>query len=255
MPLITTHHTYTEFIKFAKTTPRVPGNSTSSERSSYSFTKTNSLEEAYSLAENGWDAGIKELAIEQGVLSSSGIEFSPNVHGAVVNVPNYIQGLPDSMWEMTERREYNLTELEIFICLCYTYEKSSDYALKYASNVINYVNEKQKTHNVKLTGYFAAQERNYVTWFNNITIKDFDQRFVINNIAFAFHPSFFRRIWFRALETTDFIDNDGYGRPKSHDYCIEQITNMNLKHKVEILPSFQHFGHKLDTNQIITLNQ
>lgn len=254
MPLITTHHTYNEFIEFTKTTPRAAGNKTSSEGGGYSFTKTHSLKEAYYLAENGWDAGISELAIEEGVLASTGVEFNPNVHGSTVNVPNYIQGLPDSMWEMTERREYNLTELEIFINLCYVGGKSADDALKYASNVINYVNEKQKTHNVKLTGYFASRQLNDVTWFNSIVIKDFDQRFVINNIAFAFHPSFFRRIWFRALETTDFIDNFGYGSPKSYDYCIEQITNMKLKHKVEILPSFQHFGHNLDTNKITTLN-
>lgn len=253
MPLITTHHTYSEFIEFTKTTHRAESNSKSSEEGNYSFTKSHSLKEAYDLAENGWDAGIKELAIEQGILSGAGIEFNPNVHGSTVNVPNYIQGLPDSMWEMTERREYNLTELEIFINLCYTCDKSADDALKYAANVINYVNEKQKTHNVKLTGYFASNQRNDVTWFNNIAIKDFDQRFVINNIAFAFHPSFFRRVWFRALETTDFIDTYGYGSPKSHNYCVEQITNMKLKHKVEILPSFQHFGHNLDIEKIITL--
>lgn len=254
MPLITTHHTYSEFIEFAKTTPRAPSDSKSSENSSYGFTKTRSLKEAYGLAENGWDAGISELAIGQGVLSGAGVEFNSNVHGAMVNVPNYIQGLPDSMWELTERREYNLTELEIFISLCYASNKSADNALKYASNVINYVNQKQKTHNVKLTGYFASKQRNDVTWFNNITIKDFDQRFVINNIAFAFHPSFFRRVWFRALETTDFIDTFGYGGAKGHNYCVEQITKMELKHKVEILPSFQHFGHKLDNDKITTLN-
>ena len=47
-----------------------------------------------------------------------------------------------------------------------------------------------------------------------VLIKDFDERFVINNIAFSFHPSFFRRIWFSVIEAEKFIYG-GYGSQTS----------------------------------------
>ena len=189
------------------------------------FTETKSLKEAIDLAERGWDSGIKELKLEDGLLvGGNGMEVSSNVHGSMVNIGNYLQGLPNNMYEFTEKREFNLEPITIYTYLTYSSRVEGSEALKFAKSIIDLVNKYQSTNNIRIIGIFFAK-LNGVDFMQKITIKDFNERFVINNIAFSFHPSFFRRLLFAIYEAEDFIE-DGYGYPKSHYDLVTEVKIM-----------------------------
>jgi hypothetical protein len=55
---------------------------------------------------------------------------------------------------------------------------------------------------------------------------------VVNNIAFAFHPSFFRRLWFSIAESKPFLSN-GYGRSrKDYKESVEKSIDTSKSDKV-----------------------
>ena len=58
----------------------------------------------------------------------------------------------------------------------------------------------------------------------------------MNNIAFAFHPSFFRRLWFSHNESEEFMETFGYGYPSSDSKHIEGFTK-EITGKGIILPA------------------
>lgn len=214
--LITLSFTYSQFVDFAQnrkqhdTVSYIESRETNSDKNPWSG--TNNIDQAFEMARGGWDTGIKQMELDGGVLADSGTTFTPNVVGSVVNMQNYLQGLPDNMYEMKIEREYNLPLLTLYIPLSYSAYNGIDDALAFAKNITKIVNEKQSTHNVKLVGFFYTvhDSKDMMT---EVLIKDHDERFVLNNVAYAFHPSFFRRLWFSHLEAQPFHDSS-YGRNK-----------------------------------------
>lgn len=246
-----TRFTYSEFVDYAINRKKHANCSNeSSKKGSKSFTQTESMEEAIELARGGYDAGIKQLDLEGGILADTGIEFSPSVQGSVVNMQNYLLGMPDNMFEMKETREYNMPMLTIYVNLTYTAAVSGREAMKYAKRVTEYVNKFQSSHNIKLVGLFASkQKKDYVV---EVLIKDFDERFVLNNVAFAFHPSMFRRLWFSHVESESFWDW-GYGSTMGEDkifkYCKAHLDGG----KGIMLPSLQEHGADFSDKHLKTI--
>jgi hypothetical protein len=55
---------------------------------------------------------------------------------------------------------------------------------------------------------------------------------VVNNIAFAFHPSFFRRLWFSIAESKPFLSS-GYGQSrKNYKQSVEKTLDTSKSDKV-----------------------
>lgn len=208
---------YLSFIEYARSRKKSKkaisqGYDSSIKKSKFrtEFSGVESIEEAFKLAENGWDAGIEQLELEDGILvGGNGMEVNENVHGSMVNVGNFLQGLPNNMYEFTEHREYNLEPLTIFVPLTYSAGVSVKKAMVFTKSIINLVNKYQSTNNIKIVGVFYCSFGKQKL-IHKITIKDFDERFVINSIAFSFHPSFFRRLLFSVIEAEEFMDS-GYG--------------------------------------------
>lgn len=221
--------TYQSFIDYARSRKKSKRAiswdlSSSSATSKYrtEFTGTKSIKEAFELAEKGWDSGIEQLDLEDGLLvGGNGMEVSENVYGSMVNIGNYIQGLPNNMYEFTEKREYNLEPLTIYTALTYSAGVKLEDAMRFAKSIINLVNTYQSKNNIRIVGIFYC-EINKIDFMQKITIKDFNERFVINNIAFAFHPSFFRRLFFSVMEGEEFADS-GYGRPHQQNKYLQEI--------------------------------
>lgn len=183
---------------------------------------TKTFKKAVDLAFGGWDSGIKQMELEGGILADVGITFQPNVVGSVVNMNNYLQGLPENMYEMKQEREYNMPLLTIYVPLAYTAWVSGDQAMNYAKSIVKLVNEKQATHNVRLIGLIPTKQRDSMKFTTEVLIKDYDERFVLNNVAFSFHPAFFRRLWFSHLEGESFWQS-GYGSTLEQDYVTKYI--------------------------------
>ena len=228
---------YSEFVHYAENRTRSNKSQRMSEYSrtgNFKFAGTHSFEEALNLANTGWDAGIEQLELEDGLLvSGNGVEIQDNVFGSIVNIGNYLQGLPNNMIEFSEKREYNLNPLTIYVSLNYSARNSTKKALKFTKSIVKIVNKYQSKNNVKLVGFFDLQfgdKRSII----EVLIKDFDERFVINNIAFSFHPSFFRRIWFSVVEAEEFV-NSGYGSQTSEQKIHARLLK-DTSESMMILP-------------------
>ena len=216
--------TYRQFVDFSekriKAQEAQHESSRRKESGSNPWSGANNFEQALKLGRSGWDAGIRQLDLENGVMSDVGVEFSPNVTGAVVNMQNYLQGVPDNMFELKTRREYTLPEVTLYVPLQYSAGNSAKKAMNFTKKIVEYTNELQSKHNVRIIGFFAANFYGDVKRsVTEVVIKDYDERFVLNNVAFAFHPAFFRRLWFAHHESMPHWSS-GYGMPCNHKQCV-----------------------------------
>lgn len=256
--IIETTHTYNEFVEIYTKAPRgaaaIRQGFNSAQNSPRDWTGTANLEEAYKLAIEGYDSGIKQLELDESCLIGAGTEFNPSVAGAVVNIGAYLQGLPENMYELSEEREYNLEPVTVYVNLVYCGGVSLKQAMEYCQSTIKIINELQAKHNVRIVGVLDVNQANNVRSVTNVIIKDFDERMVLNNIAFAFHPSFFRRLWFRCLETKSFID-DGYGSILGTEAILNRIKKDHSKTEKAILtPSLDYIGGGYEFNMCHKIN-
>jgi len=174
------------------------------------FAQTKSLEEAHDFAINGWDLGLKEFKVEDGVLESGATEMQPSLAGVIPHIQNHIMGFPEEMYQLYDMREYNLPTLDIVVNLAYLGWVDGSDALRFSKCLVGYINAMASTRNIRLTGVFATTQSGSREVYDFVTLKDLDSTLVINNVAFAFHPSFFRRFWFGVVEGREYW-NSGYG--------------------------------------------
>lgn len=249
--------TYSSFIDYANETPRIVGADNrlceDSVKGSFSFTGTQSYDEAMRLAKYGWETGIKELELEKELIADGQMDFCHEIAGSFVDVGRFLSGIPDCMVNFVDRVERDKPELTVYTMLTYSANKDQKDAQKYAKKILEILVKTNQTHSIKLVGIFCTKnivKGENIDSIEMVTIKDFYQQFVLNNLAFSFHPSFFRRIWFRFAETTSYR-TFGYGTPMSFERAKELLVeNKNGSAENWLLPSFQHFGLKWDKSAI-----
>lgn len=214
------------------------------------FTQSKSIEESKKWAIEGWDLGLKEYVIEDGLLVSGSTELAPSLAGCIPHVQNHIMGFPEEMYALHDSREYNLPTMDIVVNLAYSAIVEGEDALKFSKSIVSFINAKASNYNIRVTGVFATKQDSVDT-FQVITLKDFDTALVINNIAFAFHPSFFRRLWFSILEGKEYWSS-GYGRPFTrYDRVISEKLTGSKSDKVyffktlsDLSSSYYDWGEK-----------
>ena len=240
---------YSEIIPAGKSITKAYGEEDKipSRSGTFSFTETKSFEEALSLATDGWDVGLSELPQEKPTEVESGIEIHQDVEGSSVHIGNFLEGRPDNMNRVESKIEWEYPPLTIYINLTYSWAIKAKTALKHCADIIDLVNELQTRNNIKIVGVFETDQRRSNAHRIDVIIKDFDERFVINNIAFAFHPSFYRRLYFAALEHHDFIDTDGYGKVAGDNKVQERsFKDHDGFGKAAYLPSVHHVNTSAD---------
>jgi hypothetical protein len=222
---------YREFVDKALNRKLSEGNSESSRKGGKSFTQTKSFEETVDFATNGWDLGLEQYKIEDGVLSSGTTHLEPSLAGCMPHVQNYIMGFPQQMYDLYDEREYNLPTLDLVVSLGYAGRVNGSDALNFSKSIVGYINKMSSTHNIRLTGIFATKQIR-TEYDVIVNLKDFDSPMVVNNIAFAFHPSFFRRLWFSIAEAKSFLAY-GYGQARG-DYrdSVEKSIDTSKSDKV-----------------------
>lgn len=219
-------YTYASLVSEARTREKHSVcTSDSSRKGDYDFTQTKSFEEAVDFAIHGWDLGLEEYKIQEGILVGGSTEMHPSLAGSIPHIQNHIMGFPQQMYQLFDNREYNLPTLDLVVNLAYSgYVNGSD-ALEFGKSLVTYINKKASTHNIRITGVFASKQRKDVNVYQFVTLKDFDSALVLNNIAFAFHTSFFRRVWFSVAEGKSYWRN-GYGATISN---YSEVAMKNLE--------------------------
>lgn len=247
--------TYREYVDVCAAAGKSKEGRRESRKAKEDFTGTKNFKEALMFAREGWDYGLEQMPLDDGLLADSGVEFNPNVVGAVVNIPNYINGQPDCMWEYADLKDYNLPDLTIYVQLRYSGVWTTREALEYCKGVMDIINEHQSKNRVRLVGVFDKKTKNSTRFITYITIKDFDDPMVLNNIAFSFHPSFFRRLHFAHCESLPHWYVGGYGTSISESNVIERLSEYHgTQEKGMYLPSMERHGTKIDPEKIIYFN-
>jgi hypothetical protein len=224
--------TYTEFVDKAINREIHSGNRNGSRTGTKGFTQSESFEETVDFAKNGWDLGLEQYKIEDGVLTSGTTHLNPSLAGCIPHVQNYIMGFPQQMYDLYDEREYNLPTLDLVVSLGYAGSVRGSDALRFSKSLVGYINKMSSTHNIRLTGIFATKQGGKAEYDTIVTLKDFDEAMVVNNIAFAFHPSFFRRLWFSIAESKSYLSS-GYGHSrKDYTSSISKAIDTSKSDKV-----------------------
>jgi len=197
--IIRNDFTYSEFLEYVTTTQGLEDNWNGSEEWSRDFTLTNSFKEAVDLAKYGWDSWLKMLEDIDLIVVNWNLSTEFAIDWATVDVARYVNGQPDCMINFIDEIEREKPQITIYVPISYQGWVNSKTASKYLISALKVIVKKMQTHDVKV--YWVIETRLEHDDLVVVKLKDFGQQLVLNNFAFAFHPSFFRRLWFRYLET------------------------------------------------------
>lgn len=229
------HFNYTSFLEYVTNTPRHTWNSNASEIGTKSFTLTWSYQEAYDYAKHWWDAWIKMLKDEDTINIQGQMTTELWITWAYVNVTRYLSGQPDCMVNFIDTVERDKPRLVIYIPLAYAQNIEAQEAQEYLKKALTVIYKKLLTHDVKVVGYFLSNQTKSVTDFTTIILKDHWQQVVLNNFAFAFHPSFFRRLWFRYIETKDYWHSSYWTMNTETQETLKKLW-LNTKDETHLYP-------------------
>lgn len=247
---------YAQFIKYITYTEvKHEGSSSDESKDRTSFTQTETIEEAINLANNGWNTGIEELELEKDLIVNGTMTTQNSLVGGYVDVGLFLSGNPECMIEFVDFTEREKPEITIYIYLTYNSATDSKDALKYAKECLNIINEKNVTHAVRVVGVFGSTHQGNNEDIVEIVIKDFYDNLALNSLAFSLHPSFFRRFWFKHLETKDYW-SVSYGYPLNSENKIKSTIESLFDAKGEkiILPSLQYNGWRIRKDDISYYN-
>lgn len=193
----------------------------SSTTGTKSFTMTDSFEDAMDLMLKGWSEGAKKLTSSLNIANSKmqDKEVKRAIHDVVgfqASVPRYLQGIPTNM---VNKKSVKQKQKIV------TLTKSIAYSAMIKANQI-------LEDSVKFLQIVQAIEKKgmrvnvYVVWHSKkddeetifkTKIKSASERLNVSKMSFPLmHPSFLRRIMFRAIEVNHEIKNNwsyGYGQP------------------------------------------
>lgn len=221
--------------------PASKGYFSNSVQNDYSFTKTNTFEEAVELYKNGWEEIAQKLVekidIPQ-INSSVKTRMNYNVVGFQASVPRYLQGIPTSMID-----KKNVIQKQKVITVVkhigYLSSVSTDTIIENSIKALKIIQAlEQKGYRVNLDVISPANEIKYKQNFYTkntetyreaivvrIRVKEANERLNISKVAFPLvHPSMLRRIIFRIreIETEKKADWLGMG---SSIYDREEVKN------------------------------
>lgn len=197
----------------------------------YEFTKTHSYEEAIQLYQNGYTEildkiklGLKQKSQNNGVENRRRI--TTGVVGYAPHVPNVIMGLPNSMI-LTDARPQKTKTLSICYCICQNCGTDADEFIESGIavlSVINYLEMQGIRVKLRINFYSATEGDEYA--FGTIDVKDYREHLDLQKLCFPLaHPSMFRRIGFKWLETVEGLTedwDDGYGKTMFDEPIIKK---------------------------------
>lgn len=203
----------------------------SSKTGSSGFTGTESYEEAIKLLYDGAQEIAEKIRAKTTDVDLS--EYLPRrqietgVVGYVPHVPNAILGLPNSMIKSNNEPMKNKA-LMITTSICGNCNIEASDMEKAGVAILGVVNALELSgHRVKLrTSFFDAGGDNGYYTMATVNVKDYSEHLDLRKLAFPVaHPSMFRRIGFKWLETVPNLPKGsgfsfGYGHHVSREIMI-----------------------------------
>ena len=203
----------------------------SSHKDDYDFTGTHSYEEAEKLAKYGYTEllpkireGMKSCSkkIEKKVIKKERCLPKNMPVGYIPNVPNMLLGKPDSMINVI-RTPQKVKVIEIIYVMDGNSGTNKELWIKAGAIILEAVKFIERANiRIKLSVcmYFARSGNEIA--ISTVKIKDFGDKLDLQKVCFPMaHPSMFRRIGFRWIETHPDIKeygwSSGYGRSLSED--------------------------------------
>lgn len=199
------------------------------------FCKTNTFTDAYKMLTEGWYEGSKKLekclSLEKGsTFNKLERKFIQDVVGFQSIVSNYLMGIPKSMVnsKMVMRKEKVVTLNYCVSFSCRVSVNTIEENCITAFRIIKAI-EAAGTR-VNLNVFYVGHVYDYQTSTKRynlikLRIKGANERLNVAKMAFPMvHPSFLRRILFRAIEVSPSFTREyvrGYGRVVSNDEFAE----------------------------------
>jgi hypothetical protein len=196
-----------------------------SETNSEYFTGTKSYKQACEMLGTGYIEILQRLEksiAAQNKLNAKYTEEldrprpSIKVQGYIPCIPNAIRNLPQSMISI-DRKPIKRKTLHILYAETGSGAREAEWFIAAGAALLSAIEIIEKGGiQTKIDLCFFCGERAGEITFPTITIKNYGERYSLQKISFPLaHPSMFRRIGFKWLETTPDIRNDfsvGYGR-------------------------------------------
>lgn len=194
------------------------GKELSSKKNDYSFNLTHSLDEAFDLCQNGWDEKLNEVKAQFAAATR------PNKNGAIdrrrtynhvvgyaPNVPNAILGLPQSMIT-TDKQPQKVKVASIVYSPTGLCDVTADDLIKAGIIVLNIVNQLELNGiRVNLVLQPKGSSDDHQDTAMLVDVKSYRDPLDLRKLCFPLiHPSFFRRLGFRWLETVPGLTDTSY---------------------------------------------
>jgi len=195
----------------------------SSLKDDYSFTGTKNIEEAFDLMQNGWAEGterLNEIDVTNSQFNAGKVnQQEMNVHGYVPDVPTFLSGNPMCMFargdNFNPKKQY-----EVVLQVGYAWFNDANRLFNYGTAALKVIdNLEQMGHRVRVTAAELGKSGG-LTSLHEVCLKDYEDPFDINQLAFAIcHLSFLRRMMFALKESHT---EQEYGRAFSDGYGVAQ---------------------------------
>lgn len=207
-----------------------------SERSSATFTKTKSYEEAVYMLRTGYLDPLKKIKMACRKVSKDYSNATADVDrrqvrnmpiGYVPNVPNTLLGRPDSMINITNKPIKKKCINIIYANSASAFYDADDF-ISAGTRLVSAINiiERSGTQ-VKLDVAFVTAKETKQRICGVLKIKGYGERFNLQKVTFPLiHPSMMRRIGFKFLETVPGMEEDfsaGYGSSIDSDELTEMF--------------------------------
>lgn len=187
---------------------------------SYSFTQTNSYQEAHDLLKNGWDEMAEKLTQRLKASDMSVEKYVKqittfDVCGYQACVPRYLQGIPTNM---VSKKSVVVKQRVITINKCINYPGSTETEQMIEESVKAFkIIRKIEAQGVRVNLNVILGTKENVGFIVKVRVKNSSERLNVAKMAFVLcHPSMLRRMFFRFIEvypktTRQFVS--GYGMP------------------------------------------
>lgn len=252
------YDSYTKFIEDAINGKRNPKYyKKNGDKSFYSDNSTKTWrggtnDEAKELAIKGWNTGIESLAPEYTAFRNFGNTPRPSFAGSKINIPAIIGNDPRVYYKLKSKVNA-MKRLVVWIPLGFSGNNESEDVLSYGKKALEYIAELNKNNDVSVNAYYFVRVSSEDTYYNySCKLKEFGQNMVINNFAYALHPSFTRVMGFRLQEQA--VYDSGMGRCQFDVSKNIRLINMISQESCKqiLLPILDKYsGDKTMAEQII----
>ena len=208
----------------------------SSTNGSYSFTQTQSYDEATKLLKDGWSSMAQEITKKLNVIKNQVVnehvqKILYDVVGFQASVPRYLQGIPTSM---VNKKLVPVKQKVITLDKDISYNASikTEQIIEASVQTLQLIKKIEAQGirvNLNLVWGVAAGDTKEVA---KVRLKSANERLNISKLSFPLvHPSMLRRLCFRYLEVAPTVTKSytwGYGAPldgsQLKTYCKDEYV-------------------------------